>query len=435
MKAQTLTYTEWSSALHGRARGTRLPINATLEVTHRCPLACAHCYNNLPVGDAEARRRELSADELKRIIDELADAGGLWLLFTGGEIFARRDFLEIYRHAKLRGFLITLFTNGTQITEAIADTLAEWPPFSIEITLYGRTQETYERLTGVAGSFERCMRGIRLLKERGLPLSLKTVAVTINQHEIGDMQRFAEDELGVPFKFDGMINARIDCSHSPLNVRLSPADMVRLDFENPVRRDAWAQLADAGAKAAARPVTEKATDNVYNCGGGVSSFAVSPEGKMSICVLSQQDTYDLRSGPLREGWDGFLKTVRARPARRETKCRRLPHSRALLVVRGDGRAGKRRRRDAGRLLLRGGAPACAGGRTHAAGPRRLRVLRRGRRARARARGAGGHPTAGAAVTPPLHGGPPRWRSSIESAAGASESCGGGCQTCGGGAEQ
>ena len=92
------------------------------------------------------------------------------------------------------------------------------------------------------------MRGIELLKERGLPLSLKTVAVTINQHEIGDMQRFAEDELGVPFKFDGMINARIDCSHSPLDVRLSPADMVRLDFENPARRDAWAQLADAGAK-------------------------------------------------------------------------------------------------------------------------------------------------------------------------------------------
>jgi MoaA/NifB/PqqE/SkfB family radical SAM enzyme len=148
MNAETLTYAAWSSALHGRARGTRLPINATLEVTHRCPLACAHCYNNLPVGDAGARRRELSADELKRIIDELADAGGLWLLFTGGEIFARRDFLEIYRHAKTRGFLITLFTNGTQITEAIADTLAEWRPFSIEITLYSRTRQTYERLTG-----------------------------------------------------------------------------------------------------------------------------------------------------------------------------------------------------------------------------------------------------------------------------------------------
>ena len=171
-------------------------MNGTIEVTHRCPLECAHCYNNLPVGDADARRRELSTDELRRIIDEIAEAGGLWLLFTGGEIFARQDFLEIYTHAKQRGLLITLFTNGTQITTAIADYLVEWPPFSIEITLYGRTRETYERLTRVPGSFDRCMRGIRLLKERGLPLKLKTVAVTINRHEISDMQRFAEEELG-----------------------------------------------------------------------------------------------------------------------------------------------------------------------------------------------------------------------------------------------
>lgn len=434
MKAQTLTYTEWSSALHGRARGTRLPINATLEVTHRCPLACAHCYNNLPVGDAEARRRELSADELKRIIDELADAGGLWLLFTGGEIFARRDFLEIYLHAKQRGFLITLFTNGTQITEAIAETLAEWPPFSIEITLYGRTQDTYERLTGVPGSFERCMRGIRLLKERGLPLSLKTVAVTINQHEIGDMQRFAEDELGVPFKFDGMINARIDCSHSPLNVRLSPADMVRLDFENPVRRDAWAQLADAGAKAAARPAAQNATESVYNCGGGVDAFAVSPEGKMSICVLSQQDTYDLRSGPLRDGWDGFLKTVRARPARRETKChgcriRQLCSSCAATAELENGDAetpvdyfcevAHLRALAVGRTPpAHGDCAFCAGGEGHARVQEALAdIQRRVPQDSPAAR----RPASLSVVNP--------------GASGASDGCGGGCQTCGGAAQQ
>lgn len=438
MKAQTLTYADWSSTLHGRARGARLPINATLEVTHRCPLACAHCYNNLPVGDAEARRRELSAGELKRIIDELADAGGLWLLFTGGEIFARRDFLEIYLHAKQRGFLITLFTNGTQITEAIADTLVEWPPFSIEITVYGRTRETYERLTGVPGSFDRCMRGIRLLKERGLPLSLKTVAVTINQHEIADMQRFAEDELGVPFKFDGMINARIDCSHSPLNVRLSPADMVRLDFANPARRDAWAQLAEAGAKAAARQrvegQTQKPTDNVYNCGGGVSAFAVSPEGKMSICVLSQQDTYDLRSGPLSDGWNGFLKTVRARPARRETKCRdcrirELCSSCAATaeLENGDAETPVDYFCEVAHLraLAVGTTPPphgdcafCAGGEHHARVQQGLANLQHG-----------------AAQDPPAARRPASLAVVNRSAAGASESCGGGCHTCGEGAER
>ena len=70
-------------------------------------------------------------------------------MFTGGEIFARRDFLDIYTYAKRKGFLITLFTNGTLITPRIADYLAAWRPFAIEITLYGRTKDTYERLTGI----------------------------------------------------------------------------------------------------------------------------------------------------------------------------------------------------------------------------------------------------------------------------------------------
>jgi radical SAM protein with 4Fe4S-binding SPASM domain len=314
VKALEVDYGEWSAALHRRARTGRLPINGSIEVTHRCPLACVHCYNNLPVGDQEARRRELDTDEMRRVIDEIADAGGLWLLFTGGEIFARRDFLDIYKHAKQRGFLVTLFTNGTQITPAIADTLTEWPPFSIEITIYGRTRETYEGLTGVLGSFDRCMRGIQLLRERRLPLKLKTVAVSINRHEVGDMQQFAE-ELGVEFKFDGMINARIDCSHSPLEVRLSPLEMVELDVGDPGREAAWGGLIQT------RPVgLPTASDQVYHCGGGVSSFAIDPEGKMSICVLSHQDTFDLRTGSFQDGWNRFLGEVRAKKATRRTKC-------------------------------------------------------------------------------------------------------------------
>jgi radical SAM protein with 4Fe4S-binding SPASM domain len=315
MSVVDVGYGAFSAALHKQARARRLPVNATIELTHRCPLACSHCYNNLPVGDAEARRRELGTDELRRIIDEIADAGGLWLLFTGGEIFARADFLEVYTHAKRRGFLVTLFTNGTQITPAIADYLKEWPPFSIEITLYGRTRETYERLTRVEGSFDRCMRGIELLRERGLPLKLKTVAVTINRHEIADMERFARG-LGLEFKFDGMINARIDCSHSPLGVRLSPAEMVELDFADPARAAEWAKLVRGRADAPA----PAPSDRVYHCGGGISAFSIDPEGKMSICVLSTKDTYDLREGTFETGWREFLSKVRAKPATRLTKC-------------------------------------------------------------------------------------------------------------------
>jgi MoaA/NifB/PqqE/SkfB family radical SAM enzyme len=107
--------------------------------------------------DRQARRTELSYEEHCRILDEIADAGCLWLLYSGGEIFARGDFLEIYTYAKKKGLLITLFTNGTMITPKIADYLLEWRPFSIEVTLYGHTKGTYERLTGIPGSYEKCM--------------------------------------------------------------------------------------------------------------------------------------------------------------------------------------------------------------------------------------------------------------------------------------
>ncbi len=312
-----LSYSAFSESLHSRQRGLRLPQSGTIEVTRRCPLTCLHCYNNLPMTDASARGRELSYDEHCRLLDELADAGCLWLLYTGGEIFARRDFLDIYTYAKKKGFLITLFTNGTLVTERVADYLVKWRPFAIEITLYGYTKETYERLTGIPGSFEKCLRGIRVLVERGLPLALKTVAVSTNLHEIPDMQRFAEEELGVKFKFDSMINPRVDCSQSPLEVRLTPEESVALDLADPKRSDEWIKFADhvRGALEETPPA-----DTVYQCGGGINSFAVDPYGGMSICVLSEAHKYNIRAGSFREGWDDFLLRQRSKKITRPTKC-------------------------------------------------------------------------------------------------------------------
>jgi len=210
-----------------------------------------------------------------------------------------------------------LFTNGTLITPQIADYLVDWRPFAIEITLYGRTKETYERLTGIPGSYDRCLRGIRLLTERSLPLKLKTVGVTINKHEIWAMKQFAEEELGLEFKFDSMINARIDCSQSPLAVRLTPEEIVELDLQDPERASEWKTMQEYFGRPMLPP---ERNEEVYHCGGGISSFAVDPEGKMTICVLSHRDTYDLRTGSFREGWDSFLFKVREKKITRITKC-------------------------------------------------------------------------------------------------------------------
>lgn len=307
-------YGSLTSALSARSAQRRIPLQGTFELSHRCSLRCAHCYNNLPVGDRAAQKRELSRDEYRALFDEVAAFGCLYLLFTGGEVFARPDFMDVYADAKARGFLITIFTNATMITPAIADALAANAPVTIEVTLYGRTRETYERVTGVAGSFDRCMRGIALLRERGLPLKVKTVALSINAHELPAIRDYVEGELGGRLRFDAMMNPRIDGSQSPLEVRLTPEEVVALDAADPRRLDDWRTFAEKSRTVEPDPA------QLYHCGGGVTTFTVDPYGGMSLCLLSQQDKYDLRGGSFAAGWEHFLRGVRAKPTTRPSKC-------------------------------------------------------------------------------------------------------------------
>jgi len=314
---EQLSYGAFSADLHQRQTGKRAPMQVSIEVTRRCPLECQHCYNNLPMGDQDARSREMTTEEHFRMLDELVEMGCIWLLYTGGEIFARKDFLEIYTYAKRKGFLITLFTNGTLINERIADYLVEWPPFAIEITLYGRTRETYEALTQIPGSYDRCLRGIKLLRERGLPLKLKTVATSINKHEITAMRQFAEEELGAEFKMDGQINPRIDCSQSPLAVRLTPEEVVTLDMSAPKGVSEYRRLAKHDME---NPPSLSQGNTVYFCGGGMNSFAINAYGEMGICVISQQDTFRVQESGLTRVWEESLLNLRNRKRTRVTKC-------------------------------------------------------------------------------------------------------------------
>jgi radical SAM protein with 4Fe4S-binding SPASM domain len=226
------------------------------------------------------------------------------------------DFLDIYTYAKQKGLLITLFTNGALLTQRTVDHLAEWPPFSIEITLYGRTRETYERITGVPGSYDRCLQGIQLLKSRSLPLKLKAMVITLNVHEIWAMKKFAEEDLSLEFKFDSMINPRVDCSPVPLKVRLTPGEIVALDLQDSRRMMAWRKFSSEFIL----PPSSECPGGMYQCGGGMKNFAINPYGHLSTCVLSWVESFDLRKGSFQEGWDIFLRKVRERKITRRTKC-------------------------------------------------------------------------------------------------------------------
>jgi radical SAM protein with 4Fe4S-binding SPASM domain len=247
----------------------------------------------------------LTTEEIKKLLDGLASMGSFWLLITGGEPLLRPDFKEIYLYAKKKGFLITFFTNGTLVDDKIIGFLSKYPPFAIEISLYGSTGVTYEKITQVPGSYDKCMEGIRSIVNAGIKLKLKSMAMTINQHEIGAMDKMAR-ELGCEFRFDPMLNKRIDDNNlsDPVKYRLSPEDIVKLDMAFPKRMEEWKEFCD---KFVGEPIKN---DRIYKCGAGLGMIHIDPYGAAKGCLMMKKDGFSVREHDLKWIWDkGILSVI------------------------------------------------------------------------------------------------------------------------------
>ncbi len=301
-------YGDFGGGLVRACGGARIPLNGSFEITFRCNLRCVHCYI-----DDFSGRGELSTADVKRILSETADEGCLWMLLTGGEVLTRRDFPEIYLHAKRLGFLLTVFSNGTLWDERIADLMAEYPPFGIEFTLYGLSDETYLKTTGFPGRFTRVRRAIDLVLERRLPLSLKAVAMEPLAAEIAPMQALAAS-LGVRFRYDAMIQARLDGSMIPTAVRNDPERAVGYDAGDPARFADWAQFYRTYGR------TARPSPFVMSCGAGINTFHVDPKGTLLACQSLPLNGYDLRRGSFRDGWYGIVGDLLRREASPANVC-------------------------------------------------------------------------------------------------------------------
>jgi radical SAM protein with 4Fe4S-binding SPASM domain len=308
------TLGELGDELYTQLRGRRYPLGGSFELTERCNLRCIHCYINQPAGSQEASARELTLPQLRHILDQVADAGCLFVLLTGGEPLLRRDFADIWRYAKERAMLSTLFTNGTLLTPRIADFLAEYRPHLVEITLYGATQDTYEQVTGVPGSYARCMNGIQLLMDRGMRLGLKSMLLNANVHELEAMKSIAE-RFGVDYRYDGMLIPRLDGSQEISRLRLTPSEIVALDGYSAERQEAYDRLYKAIGAVAVR------SEHVYGCGAGTRTFHIDCAGRLSMCMTARRPAYDLLQGSFRDGWDNFLGTLTLQKRSLDTVCR------------------------------------------------------------------------------------------------------------------
>jgi MoaA/NifB/PqqE/SkfB family radical SAM enzyme len=263
----------------------RHPLACQWEITCRCNLRCIMCYTQC-FNRPERTRAELPTAAVLRILDELAEVGCIELALTGGEPLVRPDFFQIYEHAKACGFLVTVLTNGTLIAEEIADRLAALPPRRVEISLHGVSAATFERVTRDRGSFARCMRAIELLRERQVPLLLKTTAMTVNRAEVLAVKRYAEG-LGVGYKLGEELRPALDGRDAPGPLALTEGERDTLH-----RQDAelWTEVC--------RNQTERSSP----CRAGYRSCHIDAYGELQLCSRNRTRGYDLRRGSLREGF-------------------------------------------------------------------------------------------------------------------------------------
>jgi radical SAM protein with 4Fe4S-binding SPASM domain len=262
--------------LHRRAAARRQPINGAFELTERCNLNCRMCYVRHPAGDGVRRSRELPAAAWLDLARQAADQGLVFLLLTGGEVFLRPDFFEIFTPLTRMGFVLSLFTNGTLVTESIAARLAEAPPSRTEITLYGATAATYEAITGVRGSYARCCAGIEALVRNQAPLALKTTLTRRNVGELEAMRQMANN-FGAPFSAAWLLLKRRDdgCSEAE-DCRMSPAECAQLESTDAASAD---ELSEAVQR---EPLLGKQRN--FSCQAGRAVFVVNPQGEMNACI-------------------------------------------------------------------------------------------------------------------------------------------------------
>lgn len=308
-QATGITDDDYWAEFARRVTAERVPFSGSLALTHRCNLACVHCYAR---EDGAAAAAELSTAEWLGIIDEAGEAGCLYLLLTGGEPLLRDDFAAIYAHAKQRGFLVTVFTNATRVNDRIAGLFRDLPPRLVEVSIYGASAATHDRITGVPGSFALALQGVERLAGLGIPLGLKSVMMTLNIAEFSAIEELARG-MGARFRMDPAIFPSLAGDRSPLALRVPAEQAVALEFADPARVGEWREFYSR--------FENKATGkSVYSCAAGMSTFHVDPRGILYPCVMAARRGFPLARSSFRKRWREDMPLIRAEEFAADAKC-------------------------------------------------------------------------------------------------------------------
>ncbi len=241
------------------------PLGVHLQVADRCNHACAHCYQ------IQGQKGELTLDQVRAVLDDLATAGVLTLNVSGGEATLRPDLLDILRHARARGFAVRLYTNAFLVDDAMADGIAAAGLLEVHVSVYSAVASEHEAVTRVPGSLARTLGGVRALRARGVRVVLKCPAISLAPDGARGVETLAR-ELGCAFTVSTELTAMEDGSLTSRAVLPTPEELLRQGLIT-----AWTPSPVEDSR---RPV--RLAGN--SCGVGRSGLTVLPDGVVLPCT-------------------------------------------------------------------------------------------------------------------------------------------------------
>lgn len=286
---KTQDFSQFKGELLSVALQKKSLVAATIELTNVCNFKCKHCY----LGDSKSCF--LDVDIVKRIIDELKELGCIMLLFTGGEPLLHPNFADIYIYAKLKGFIISVYTNGSLINSSHIALFKEYKPYLIEISLYGIDQPSYHSFTEVADSYNKVSDALTSLSENNISFRLKTMLIKHTYPFLSEMKKISQ-KYNVQFRWDSYIIPTLEGNTNILNDHLLEEDiMCSAILEDDDRRNLI--VSKIGVS-----VNKTKVQKLYICDAGKTNVFISAEAKMSMCVIARDPWFDLNQGSIKDGW-------------------------------------------------------------------------------------------------------------------------------------
>lgn len=179
--------------LFAKADRGHVPLSGVFELSPLCNMQCRMCYVQLSKEERDRRGRERTAEEWLSLAEEARREGTLFLLLTGGEPILRPDFRKIYQKLHQMGFLLSINSNGTLITEELAQWLAKFPPMRVNITVYGASNATYGRLCKNPKGFDQMKRGAEHLKKAGIRVKFNVSLTPDNAEDLDGIYDFGRE--------------------------------------------------------------------------------------------------------------------------------------------------------------------------------------------------------------------------------------------------